>query len=72
MYTPPGSLDSENPETHQVFPDEWRQGHQPQGLQPLQRQGSNYHANSAKEWQDYLQDYFISEKGAVSWRSKTI
>ena len=40
VYTPPGSLDTEDPDTHQLSLGDWRQCPDPQGLQPIQRQGS--------------------------------
>ena len=41
VYTPQGSLDAEDREIHAVSPGDWRQEPQPQGLIPLERQGSN-------------------------------
>ena len=40
MYTPPGSIDTEDPITHQWIPDEWRKD-QAQGLQSFGRQYGN-------------------------------
>ena len=72
VYTPLGSLDTEDPQTHEVTTGEWRQGPQPQGLQPLERQGSNRHAQCAKELRDYLCDYFNSDDGSVSWQERMV
>lgn len=54
VYTPTGSLDSENPNTHKVVNGEWRQGERLQGLVPTQRLGGNRHSNSVKDYRDYL------------------
>ena len=62
VYTPPGSLDTENPETHEYIPGEWRQ-ERSQGLQPLDQQGSNQHSDSVKEIRDYLWDFLIQKVG---------
>ena len=48
VYTSQGSLDSEDPESHVVLPGKWRQGPEPQGRLPFERQGSNRHSSAAK------------------------
>ena len=72
IYTPNGSLDTEDPNTHVIMPGEWRQGPQSQGLQPLERQGSNRHSNCAKELREYFCEYFNSEDGSVPWQDNMI
>ena len=72
IYTPNGSLDTEDPNTHVIMPGEWRQGPQSQGLQPLERQGSNRHSNCSKELREYFCEYFNSEDGSVSWQDNMI
>lgn len=71
IYTPPGSIDTENADTHTVSPGNWRQDKVPQGLVPIERQGSNRHSTSAKAIRDYLCNYFSSE-GAVAWQDNMI
>ena len=44
-------------ETHHLIHGEWRQGPQPQGFRPLERQGSNRYTSCAKEPRDYMCDY---------------
>ena len=72
VYTPRGSLDTEDRETHDVTLGEWRQGPQPQGLRPIERQGSNRYSSDAKELRDYMCSYFNSETGSVSWQDNMI
>ena len=72
VYTPQGSIDSEDVETHAVIPGHWRQQPQPQGWATIPQQGSNRYSKTAKEIRDYLQDYFNSEKGSVSWQNDMI
>lgn len=69
IYIPQGSIDREDSGTYSVIPGEWRQQQQPQGLVPLERQGSNRHSNAAKEVRDYLCSYFNSEAGSVPWQN---
>ena len=56
IYTPPGSFDIEDPDTHQVIPGEWRHQQQSQGMQPLKQQGSNRHSDEAKMIRDHLKE----------------
>ena len=72
IYTPPGSLDTENTATHTVLAGHWRQESQPQGLLAIERQGSNHCSKSAKDIRDYLCQYFNSDEGAVSWQDNMI
>ena len=69
IYTPSGSIDTEDPE---IVLADWRQGPQPQGLQLLERQGSSRLTSSAKELQDYMCDYFNSDDGSVPWQQNMI
>lgn len=41
VYTPAGSLDSEDPVTHQLHEGLWRQSSSNNGMKPIQKQGSN-------------------------------
>ena len=68
VYTPSGSIDTEDPETHEIVPADWRQGPQLQGLRPFGRQGSNRPTSCAKELRDYMCDYFNSDAGSVPWQ----
>ena len=43
VYTPQGTVDSEDPGTHAVLPGCWRSETDPQGLHPILKQGSNMH-----------------------------
>ena len=72
VYTSQGSLDAQDPETHALSPGDWRQEPQPQGLIPVERQGSNRPSNAAKELRHYLREYFNSDKGAVAWQNQMI
>ena len=68
MYT--GSLDTEDLDTHDIIPGEWRQ-ETTQGLQSLTQQGSNCHSDLAKKICNQLTDYF-NYKGAVSGQDSMI
>lgn len=72
VYTPPGSMDTENVDTHTVTPGNWRQDKEPQGLVAIEKQGSNHYSTSAKAIRDYLCDYFSSKEGAVAWQDNMI
>ena len=67
VYTPSGSIDTENQETHKITDGQWRHDPQPQGLQPLQQQGGNRYTSDAKQLRDYMCDYFNSDIGCVPW-----
>ena len=54
IYMPPGSVDTENANTHIVQCGQWHEGPQSTGLQPFAQQGSNRHSSSAKHLQDKL------------------
>ena len=41
VYTPPGTFDSEDTDTHTMISGNWRAGQEPGGLLQLQQQGSN-------------------------------
>ena len=72
VYSPPGSMDTEDAQTHIVPPGDWRQQPQPEGLVPMARQRGNRHKNKAKEVRKYLCTYFSSEHGSVDWQNKMI
>lgn len=72
VYTPQGSLDTEDSETHTVSPGDWRNEPNPQGWAPLEQQGSNRHSTAAKEIRDNLRDYFNSDDGSVAWQNNMI
>ena len=72
IYTPPGSIDTEDPETHAVQLGEWHHGQQSTGLLPLAKQGSNHYFYVVKDIRDQLCKYFNSEDGAVEWQWKIV
>ena len=60
-YCPPGYVDSED--THGNFiPGDWRQ-HSREGIQSVQRVGSNTFTRSAAQLRDSLKEYFMSSHG---------
>ena len=67
-YTPPGSFDSEDPESHLMIPGDWRQESTLQCWTQLAQQGSNRHSLTAKEIRDHFRDFYISNDGAVPWQ----
>ena len=68
LYMPPGSIDSEDPDTHSIRQGEWHNSPQPMGLQGFTHQGSNRHSVTAREFRDSLCWYFTSEHGSVPWQ----
>ena len=60
IYMAPGSVDSEVG-TYIVQPGKRHQGPQCTRLQALAQQRSNHHSNLAKQLQDILCEYFVSE-----------
>ena len=72
VYAPIGSLDAEDREMHEVTPGEWREEQKPQGLQPLERQGSNQHTSEAHELRDYMCSYFNSDVGSISLQNSMV
>ena len=68
IYTPQGSLDSEDRETHAEVPGEWRQGADIERWMPVELQSSNNYSTSAKNLRDYLRDYYNSKEGEVPWQ----
>ena len=72
IYTPPQSIDTEDPETHALQLGEWHHGPESTGLLPLARQGSNRYSYMAKDIRDHLCEYFNSEVGAVEWQWKMV
>ena len=72
IYTPRGSLDYEDPQSHEVIPGAWRQAGAPQGLVPPPRLRGCRQLAAAKFYRDYLVEYFNSPGGAVSWQGNMI
>ena len=72
LYTPPDSIDRENPLTHACTPGNWRSGSQSTGFAAVARQGSNNYTCSAKNMRDQLCQYFNSKAGEVSWQNDMI
>ena len=68
IYMPPGSVDTENADTHVVQRVQWHEGPQSTGLQRFTQQGSNRHSSSAQHLRDKLCQYFVSENGSVPWQ----
>lgn len=64
--TPPAGLDSEDPETHLVNPDDWQEESGLQSWQPLAH--SNRFSDTAKDIRDHFKDFYISNDGAVLWQ----
>ena len=72
LYTPPGSMDIEDPQTHVCQPGNWHNGPQPTGLATITRQGSNNYTLSAKNLRDQLCQYFNSKDGEVEWQKDMV
>lgn len=72
VYAPPGTLDSEDSETHTITYGDWRNQQQSQSMQPLQRQGGNRNTQSARDIRNYLTEYFSSNNGSVPWQDNVI
>ena len=72
VYTPPGSVDIEDTDTHTILNGDWRARQEPGGLLPMEKQGSNNYTTKAKAIREYLCDYFNSDKGAVPWQENMI
>ena len=68
IYMPPGSVDTENADTHIVQRGQLYEGPHSTGLQPFAQQGSNRHSSSAQHLRDKLCQYFVSENGSVPWQ----
>ena len=71
VYTPPGSLDNEDMDTHAILAGDWRAGQEPGGLLQLHKQGSNNFTARVKEIRKILCQYFNSA-GAVPWQDNMI
>ena len=72
LYMPPGSIDTEDAETHNVHPGEWHEGPQSNALLPLAPQAGNRHSNSAQKIHDQLCQYFTSGSGSLPWQRDMI
>ena len=70
VYTPPGSLDSDDLVTHELHSAEWRQC-KSNGIS-LHRQGSNAYSKAAKSIQDTVCQYYSSEDGKIPWQYNMI
>lgn len=68
IYTPQGSLDSEDCETHAQVPGDWWHGADIERWMPIELQCSNNYSTSAKNLRDYLRDYYNSKEGEVPWQ----
>ena len=71
VYTPPGSLDSEDPVTHELHLAEWRQSKSNEMIS-LHRQGSNVYSKAAKTILDRFCQYYSSEHGKIPWQYNMI
>jgi hypothetical protein len=67
LYTPTGYMDTELDKTHEVIRGVWRS--ESEGLQPIQRQGTNTYSASSKDIRDELCAYFNSSAGEVPWQN---
>ena len=65
VYTPPGSMVTEHPLTHEIQLGQWHDEAQSTGLVPLARQGSNHYSSTAKDLGETLRTYFNSKEGEV-------
>lgn len=72
VYTPAGSLDSEDPVTHQLHEGLWRQSSSNNGMKLIQKQGSNMYSKSAKDIREILYSYYSSNNGSVPWQYNMI
>ena len=68
-YVPNGTLDHEDPTTHQIREGTWRNDDQ-LADGPVAR-FTNY-THEAKAQRDMLKDYFISEAGSVEWQDHMV
>ena len=73
-YTPPGSLDSEHPLTHEAQPGIWWRDEQQNACfgDKLTKQGSYHSIDKAIFYCEYMTDYFNSPLGAVCWLNNMI
>lgn len=64
-YTPPGSIDTEDPVSHTLARGSWRNG---TNLEGLNVNGPRNYTRDAKEVRDQLKTYFCTPRGEVSWQ----
>jgi len=68
LHSPPGTLDFENTDDGTVIEGEWRKWVQNDfGMVKLAKTPRN-HGHDAKKIRDAFLDYFMSNKGHVSWQ----
>ena len=66
IYIPQEMLDTEDPETHEIRPGQWRQ-RASEGWTKLSRQGSNHYSRKSKNIRNEFCTFFNSD-GAVNWQ----
>ena len=72
VYAPPGTVDREN-ENGSVASGFWRDEFNPVGtLFNISQQSSNRHSMSAREIQREFAEYFLSQRGEVSWQYQLV
>lgn len=72
-YLCSGSVDFENPSTHEIVNGEWRNDPPPEGtLYPLERGRQRNYAISQKEVRDEFREYFMTTAGEVQWQYQFI
>lgn len=73
LYAPPGSLDSEDSETHEIHLGSWRNEQSSSGtFTNVAQQGSNFSAAEARQIREEFKEYFMSSDGEVSWQYRYI
>ena len=67
-YAPPGTVNQEDKDGN-VAIGFWREENDPAGtLFNISRQSSNHHSMSARDIRKEFCEYFLSQRGAVSWQ----
>ena len=70
-YCPPSNVDQES--RSGVVPGDWRKEETVgDGLQLIQKLGSNNYSKSAKEVRNRFKNYFCSSEGAVEWQAEKV
>ena len=70
-YCPPFYVDQES--RSGIDPGDWRKEETIwDGLQPIQKLGSNNYSKSAKEMRDRFKNYFCSPEVAVEWQVEKV
>ena len=70
-YCPPSYVDQES--RSGIDPGDWRKEETIwDGLQPIQKLGSNNYSKSAKEMRDRFKNYFCSPEVAVEWQVEKV